>query len=295
MRIFITIVSRRHLPQHKKRMEMMKYRALFLDIDDTLIGTNKNISAVNLEAIHRAQQAGIFVTIATGRSYLGSASILAQLEVHGPVIVYGGAGIVDNLTGEMLFNGSIDKALIRESLAYANKWGVHAQIYQGDMIISAEENEFTKRYSRTLNLPFLVDPLVGEKDWEDVPKVLVYVTPGEAEAEMLSRFIEEFGGRLEIASSKPGFIELNRLGSHKGSALLQVADILGISAAQTVAIGDNTLDYQMIQMAGLGVCVENGQQLVKDIADVVAPSCDDDGVAWVINELMLPNGRNQPI
>ncbi len=270
----------------------MKYRALFLDIDDTLIGADKNISAINLKAIRSAQQAGIFVTIATGRSYLGSVPILKQLEVHGPVIVYGGAGIVNNLTGEILFNGSIEESLIREALEVSKKWGVHAQIYQGDTIIFAEENEFTKRYASTLNLPFLVDPLVKEKDWEDVPKVLVYVTPGEAEVEMLARFNEEFKGRLEIASSKPGFIELNRLGAHKGSALLRVAELLGIRREETVAIGDNTLDYQMIQMAGLGVCVENGQQIVKDIADVIAPSSDDDGVAWVINEIMLPNGRS---
>ncbi len=66
--------ARAAFTQHAKRMERMKYKALFLDIDDTLIGNDRTISPGNLAAIRRAQATGIFVTIATGRGYLGSAA-----------------------------------------------------------------------------------------------------------------------------------------------------------------------------------------------------------------------------
>ncbi len=265
----------------------MKYKALFLDIDDTLIGNDKQISSGNLAAIRRAQDAGIFVTIATGRGYKGASSIWKKLDIQGPVIVYGGACIMNTITDESMFMGSIDPKLIREVLNCSKEWGLHAQLYQGDTVIFEKESEFSVRYTSFLNLPFQVDPMIREKDWYNVPKVLVYAEPGEQEAEMIKRYSSRFADRMEVASSKPGYIELNRFGANKGTAVLHTADLMGILPAETVAVGDNTLDYQMIQMAGLGVCVGNGQQAIKDIADVIAPACEEDGVAWVIDHIML--------
>lgn len=265
----------------------MKYRALFLDIDDTLIGNDKRVSEKNLEAIRRAQAAGIFVTISTGRGYLGSTGIWKQLDVRGPVIVYGGARVMNTTTDEELFSAPIDPALIREALQCAEDWGLHGQIYQGDTVIFAKENGFSRNYTSYLRLPYLIDPDILKKEWHNVPKVLVYAEPGEQEREMVARFHQRFHNRLEVASSKPGFIELNQFGMNKGTAMLRTTELLGISQAETVAIGDNTLDLQMIQMAGLGVCVENGQQVVKDVASLIAPACEADGVAWVIEHVLL--------
>ncbi len=265
----------------------MKYKALFLDIDDTLIGSDKRISENNLAAISRAQAAGIYVTIATGRGYLGAASIWQALNIQGPVIVYGGARVMDTRTDDELFSAPIEPALICEALTCARDWELHGQIYQGDTVIFAKENGFTESYTSYLRLPYVIDPAVIEKEWHNVPKVLVYAQPGEQEREMIARFAKHFEGRLEVASSKPGFIEINQFGMNKGTAILRTAELLGITQEETVAIGDNTLDLQMIQMAGLGVCVENGQQVVKDVAGLIAPACEADGVAWVIDNILL--------
>ncbi|HWR24220.1 MAG TPA: Cof-type HAD-IIB family hydrolase [Feifaniaceae bacterium] len=265
----------------------MKYKALFLDIDDTLVGSDKRISDKNLEAIRRAQANGIFVTIATGRGYLGATGIWKKLDISGPVIVYGGARVMDTRTDEEVFSAPIDPELIKEALECAQTWGIHCQIYQEDTVIFARENGFTQVYTSYLRLPYVVDPDIMKKEWHNVPKMLAYAEPGEQEREMLARFSKHFYNRLEVASSKPGFIELNRFGMNKGTAMLRTAELLGISQAETVAVGDNTLDLQMIEMAGLGVCVENGQQAVKDAASVIAPACEEDGVAWVIDNILL--------
>ncbi len=267
----------------------MKYKALFLDIDDTLICKTTTISKGNLDAIRRAQEAGIFVTIATGRGYMGASVIWKQLNLQGPVIVFGGACIMDTRTDSPIFLAGVDTALIREAFAYAKEWGLTAQLYQGDAVICEAENEFTRGYTANQKLPCVIDPKLTEKDWFDVPKVLVYTEPGDTETEMIQRFAERFSDRLEVATSRPGYIELNKLGSNKGTAILKAAELLGIRPEETVAVGDNTLDLQMIQMAGLGVCVENGQQVVKDVADIIAPACNKDGVAWVIDHIMLAN------
>lgn len=265
----------------------MQYKALFLDVDDTLLCNSRQVSPGNLAAIRRAQDAGIFVTVATGRGYLGCTDVWKQFDVQGPVIVYGGAMIMDTRTDEPMRISPIEPALIREALVFAKENGVHAQIYQGDTIIFEKENEFTQRYTHFLRLPFIQDADLLGKEWRNSPKILAYAEPGEEERIATEKFRGRFAGRLEVASSKPGFIELNQFGVNKGTAVLHTAELLGIRPEETVAVGDNTLDLQMVQMAGLGVCVQNGQQVVKDAADVIAPACEDDGVAWVIDHILL--------
>lgn len=260
----------------------MKYKAVFLDIDDTLLSHNQPVSKGNLAAIARAQAAGVLVTIATGRGYLGCTKVWQQLGLQGPIIVFGGALIKDTRDARTLFSAEIPPALVVEALEYARGLGLVAQIYQDDNVIVEEDNPTSKAYVGVQNLPYVVDPQIRDKAWREIPKVLVF-SPLEIEPEMVRAFGERFRGRLEVASSKPGFIELNLYGSNKGTTMLRLAEKLGIRQGETIAVGDNTLDLQMIEMAGLGVCVENGQQAVKDIADVVAPACDADGVAWVID------------
>lgn len=264
----------------------MKYKALFLDIDDTLIGSDKQVSSGNYDAIRRAREAGVFVTVATGRGYLASSKIWKAIDMQGPIIVYGGAMIKDTRNDEMLYCGQIQPEIITEALEAAREWGIYAQIFQGDTVLVEEDGEFPRRYTSNMDLPLAIDPALRKKTWYDVPKVLAYA-PGEIEQEMVARFQARFQGKLEVASSKPGYIELNQFGVNKGTTMLKLASMYNIAREETVGVGDNTLDLEMIKMAGLGVCVGNGQQVVKDQSDVIAPSADDDGVRWIIDNYFL--------
>lgn len=92
------------------------YQLLVLDIDDTLTLSPYDVPAENLAAIRRAQAAGIYVTIATGRGYLGSAAIRKAIGMQGPVINYGGAVIHDTRTDAPIFQTTLPPALVRELL-----------------------------------------------------------------------------------------------------------------------------------------------------------------------------------
>jgi len=264
----------------------MQYRMLVLDIDDTLLGSDRKISEKNFAAIRRAQRAGIFVTLATGRGYFGASRIWKQLQVRGPVICYGGALIMNTLTHQPLHQAEISGELVTEALLFAKECGLHVQLYQNDTVVFAQENAFTERYVNYLTLPYRVEPDLFDLSWQQVPKVLVFAPP-EEEDEVRAIFSRRFAGKLEVACSKPGFIELNRLGTHKGSALRYVANMLQIPLEQVAAMGDNTLDSEMIMTAGLGACVGNAYPEVKEIACVIAPSCNDDAVAWLIEKYLL--------
>lgn len=268
----------------------MQYKAILIDIDDTLIGDDKSISPGNLSAIRRAMEHGVLVTVATGRGYLGASRIWSELGIQGPVLVYGGASIVDTRDERALFTAEIKSELIKEALAFSHDLGLVAQIYQGDRVIVEQDNAFSSRYVNAMGLPYTIEKDIRNLEWHNVPKILAF-SPIELETEMVKKYENAFAGRLEVASSKPGFIELNRFGVNKGTTMLRLAAELGFQAEELISIGDNTLDLQMIQMAGLGVCVGNGQQAVKDIADVIAPACEEDGVKWVIDHYIFHAGR----
>ena len=126
----------------------------------------------------------------------------------------------------------------------------------------------------------MIDPDIRKKLWTNVPKVL-FITDRVADlAPMLKKRFEH---RLEVALSSPGFIEFNCLGVHKGSAVEWLASQMGLKREEIIAVGDNTLDSEMLIYAGLGVAVANASPEVKAVADVTAPYGAGRAVEWVID------------
>ncbi len=264
------------------------YKLLAIDIDDTLTKIPKELPLENEIAIRRAQDSGIIVTLATGRGFFGSSYIWKKLELKGPVINYGGAIIVDTATGKPLYVTSVKMPLAREVLLLARELGVHAQIYQGDSIVIEKECAYSKRYISNLDLKAVIDPELIEHEYTDIPKILLITEPTRA-AELLPMLTKRFSGRLKVSGSQPGFIELNSVSAHKGSALCWLAEHMGIAQSETAAIGDNLLDIEMIRYAGLGGAVGDAIPEVIEAADVVVGKCAEFGVAQFINILLKAN------
>lgn len=256
------------------------------DIDNTLTEQAFTVPQPNLDAIERAKRAGVYVTVATGRGYLGASSIIDLIKPNCPVICYGGAVIADADTAKPVFVSEIDNELVQEALSLADEMGIHAHIYQGDTIVSETDDYYTRRYVQRLNLPVQIDPMLRKKVWHDVPKVL-WITSEEKAARVIPVVRERFAGRLKVSGSSPGFVEFNRLGVDKGTGVEHLARHLGVQRDEVAVAGDNTLDLEMIAWAGLGAAVGDGKASVKEIADVITPSCADCGVAWLIDEYIL--------
>lgn len=263
------------------------YKLLVLDIDDTLAPSgSREVPLRNLMAIRRAREAGLFVTVATGRGYLGSSYIWKQLEIEGPVINYGGAIIMDTRTGRPSHTTAVPPALVWEVLDQAKEMGIYAHIYQGDCVVYETPSPYADEYCARLGLPFKIDPCLREKQWEDVPKVLLIAGEEQAKA-LIPAFQRQYAGRLKVSGSSSGFIEFNHPGAHKGSATAKVAESLGAGRAETVAVGDNSLDKEMIEWAGLGCAVGNAQPDILAAADMVLPRCEDMAVEYLVDKVLL--------
>ena len=117
------------------------------------------------------------------------------------------------------------------------------------------------------------------------PKVLYVLDADKAPA--VQKDVEAKFNTLSIKMSKPMFIEFATFGISKGVALQYVADFYNVDIKDTIAIGDSQIDAPMIEVAGLGIAVENAPDALKEIADITCPSNEDDGVAYVIEKYIL--------
>lgn len=263
------------------------YKLLVLDIDDTLTpASSREVPARNLAAIRRAQAAGIHVTVATGRGYLGSSYIWQQTGIKGPVINYGGAIIMDTRTDKPLYTTEVPPELVAEVLELAAEQGIYAQVYQGDAVIYEKSCAYSEAYVSKLGLPHWEDPDLRRKEWKDVPKVL-FITETERAKELIPVFEAQYEGKLKVSGSSKGFIEFNHPSAHKGSAAAIVAEYFGVSREETVAVGDNSLDLEMLRWAGLGCAVGNAQPDILAAADLVLPRCEDMAIEYLVDHVLL--------
>ena len=265
---------------------MGRIKLIALDIDLTLTVEKDIISERNLKAIREAQQAGIFVTIATGRGFLSSRKIWKALEIEGPTIQYGGAMLVHSPDGTPIEVHGLAPETVAQALQIAHELGIHIQIFDGDTVVTEKDCAFFDFYHKRTDLPFRIEPDLRQRQHTGVPKALAYAEPEQA-GKLAPVFAERLRGLAGVTISSPGFIEINTLGTNKGIALARMAEMLGIRQEETAALGDGTIDLSMIRWAGDGVAVDNAVEAVKAEANIIVPSCADDGVAYYIEHYCL--------
>lgn len=263
----------------------MAIRLLALDIDGTLTPNSMNtVSARCLDAIHAAREAGVFVTIATGRASVATRPIWDAIALNGPSIQFGGAWIVNAPDGELLDQQSLAPQVVRDVMRFAHDNDIPAQIYLGDTIVVEKPNPYTDHYVAKNGITVRVDPDLCEKLYENVPKILAF---SEDESRIRLLFEEALGEKVHITRSQSTFIEINERSATKGRALARLAQRMGIQRSEVAAMGDSYLDMDMLQWAGTGVCMADSVPEVIASSNLVAPDQAHDGVAWFIEQYIL--------
>jgi Cof subfamily protein (haloacid dehalogenase superfamily) len=201
--------------------------------------------------------------------------------VDKPLVCYQGAAVVDPGTGEFLLHEPIPLELAREAIAAVQDEGFGLNCYVDDDLYVARVTENARAYADFQEIPITeVHDLLG---WLERPptKLVVVSTPDELDA-LRPILVARFGERLFIAKSLPHFLELASPAISKGTGLGFVAEHLGFTASRTVAFGDGENDRELLEWAGYGVCVENGDERLKQLADWICPGVEEEGVAQAI-------------
>jgi Cof subfamily protein (haloacid dehalogenase superfamily) len=267
---------------------ILTIRLVAMDLDDTLLKDDWTISPRVLKAIQKAQAQGVKMTIATGRMPISTRPYAEQLGLDVPVITYHGAMIQQVLSGDILFRRVIPSALAAEIVEDVAGRGVYAQVYLKDRVITPELNDWSREYERIssvrieeadLSVLLALEP-------EGVEKILLMGE--EADLDQLAPLLkQQYGEKVHLAKSKPCFLEMTDGSVNKGVALAALAEHYGIDQSEVMAIGDSFNDLEMINYAGLGVAMGNARPEIRDRADIITTSNEEDGVAEAIERYVL--------
>lgn len=265
----------------------MAIKMFVTDLDGTLLHRDHTISAENKKAIREAVDAGIVVTIATGRMYVSALPYAQELEVDVPIITYNGA-LIRSVAGEVLFDSYLAEDIVQQVYAFCRQRGWYIQVYSEDSLYFAVHDEKAAAYEKATSVTGrAVGPDGLAEVTHKVPKMLV-VTSGREETEkVLTELRSVFGHRITAVMSNPEYAEIINIGVNKATAMQQLAAKLGIRIDEVMAIGDSNNDLPMLKAAGYSAAMGNANEAVKAVTDYVTADCDQDGVAAAIRKYVL--------
>jgi 5-amino-6-(5-phospho-D-ribitylamino)uracil phosphatase len=247
-------------------MEKQNIKLVALDMDGTLLNKAGEISEENRRAIKEAENEGVFVVLSTGRSYATCSDFAKSMELQSYLITVNGSEIYDN-QGKLVERNIVDSESIQWMWELSQTHGTHFWAISCDNIYRAEMPEKIHD-SQWLKFGF-------DTNDESIRQIIM--------DELVSK------GTFEISNSSPTNIEVNAMGVNKAKAIKLVCSLLDISMENVMAVGDSLNDLAMISEAKMGVAMGNAQEIVKEKADWITATNEEDGVAKAIRKWVLSN------
>src|SRR5690554_1715764 len=223
-----------------------------IDLDGTLLTDDLMITPDTVKAIQKAVELGTIVTIATGRMFSSAKQIAQQLGINVPLITYQGAIIKDVDEKEVIYERLISPDIAQKLVEISSDKKIHLQVYQDDILYGASENEKLISYAEGVKVPYTVEPDLVKLAKNGFTKALFIENPETLDV-LQAELVTLFGARSHIAKSKEKYLEITHPEANKGSALLHLAEKLGIDQSEIIGIGDNHNDKELIMTAGLGI------------------------------------------
>ena len=261
-------------------------KAVVFDLDDTLLRDDLSISGYTVRVFRRLHETGYLVTAASGRAQLSMKPYVDQLGCVDTYISCNGAEIWNGRTHELLHQELFSAETGIEIARFAEEHNCYAQVYEGDRFYYSMHGIWADRYAASARLrgsyagplsTYIREPrnkilLIGDKEQIDV---------------LYTEALNRFSDKASVTRSKPFYLEFNPPAATKGIALETAASFLEISPKDYIAFGDSLNDLSMLQKAGVSVAVSNAWDEIRQAADYVCNSNNQDGPAHFLHEYCL--------
>ena len=246
----------------------MQEKVLVLDIDGTLTNSKKEITEATKQGIWNILQHGHKVILASGRPTPGMRKCEEELELKkygGYLLSFNGARIVECKTGEVVYQRTLPLSIVPGLYEFGKANGCGLITYQGPGVISDNFVEYVNF---------------------DINKCLM-TAPEEIAPELEKQLQEKYSDVASIYRSEPYFIEIMPKDVNKATSLDHMLEGMGLTRENAICCGDGYNDISMIEYAGTGVAMGNAQPAVKDAADYITGTNDEDGLVEVIDKFIM--------
>lgn len=273
----------------------MGVRLFVSDLDGTMLPDGNVVSAENIAAVHRAVEAGVMVTIATGRMFEAALPVAKALGVDVPIISYNGA-LIKSPSGHIYEEHLIDPLLAHDILTFCKERGWYIQSYSGGVLRYVEICNESRFYENSQKLTGMAVGWDGLYAHVAGNCKLLLVTEGrEVTIKRAETLLSAFGTQVDVTRSADCLIEIVPKGISKASALQSLAAKLGIPIEETMAIGDAYNDLPMLKAAGKSVAMGNAFPEIKEVTDYETLTCEENGLAAAIYHYVLGMGADAPV
>ena len=269
---------------------MTAIKLIALDLDGTLLTSDKKISEVNLQALKAAQEKGVKVVLTTGRPLKAMEFFLHELGTDGQAdeytITFNG-GLVQRNTGDILDKTVFSYDDVARIFEETEKLGLPLDAISEGLVyqIQSDQESLYAQFNPALTFESL--PFSDLSSQQTYNKCVTAFAQEPLDA-AIAKISPDLFDQYEIFKSREMLLEWSPKNVHKATGLAKLIAHLGLDRSQVMACGDEANDLSMIEWAGLGVAMQNAVPEVKAAANVVTPMTnDEDAVAWAIREYVL--------
>lgn len=270
-------------------LQKLNCKLIVSDFDGTLANSDNTVSQENINAINKYIENGGIFAVCTGRILPSILPRVRQMGLKGLVIACQGSVVADIESGEILRNAKLSDVQAAKICAVLEGLGANVQAYTDEGFytdISADSphlqlyEEITGITAMHVELPVSNYIL---KNGVRCQKIATLVA-NEEQKELFEKLVAALGNEFEVTCSAKVLIEIVPVGENKGMALQFLARHYGVERGKTCAIGDNLNDLSMLQAAGYGVAVGNCAPALRECAQYITVTNDENAVARVIND-----------
>lgn len=264
----------------------MAIKLIALDLDGTLLTSDKHITTRTKDIIARAMSRGVMVTIAPGRMLRSALYFARLLASDAPVICCNG-GYVGRAEGTPVFAEYFNPVLVRDLLTFVYDRDWYVNWYSGmEIYAPAYIEEYFEAYRTTAN--FTVTGVGNDylRYTENVPQIVLR-NLDEGIGSYLNAVQARFGDRILPQQNTGTSLDINPPGVNKAVGVQALADAMGLTLDEVMVAGDADNDFEMLEMGAFSVVPENGIPEAKERASYVTASNDANGIALAIEKFVL--------
>ena len=270
-------------------------RLIAFDLDGTLLNAAKVLTQRNKAALEHAAEKGILIVPTTGRLFDAIPEEIREFPFLRYAITINGAAVFDTETGDNIYRAEIPIEQAIEIMSYLDKFPIIYDCYKDNTgwmtqsmwdqaeVFAPNAYYLSSIRTRRKPVPELTEYL--REQGGSVQKIQLFSTDPALRTALLKELPTRFS-HLAVSSSVERNVEINHEDANKGAALLALASRLGLDRSQVMAFGDGLNDISMIREAGIGVAMLNAVDEVKAAADLITGSCEESGVAEVIEQIL---------
>lgn len=266
-------------------------KAVFIDIDDTLTNSNREVSMKNQEEIKRCVQKGIKIILASGRSRKEAVDFQEKIGSSPYIISSNGASVYDITTKKEIYNEVLKKEIVYKLLQFSNENDYIIKLnYKNELVLNKalyldekDKEKTLEELEKIIDFEDIVQCVIASFDIEKMKKLKKYLVENFPETKITNE-----SKRLknpELKPSKSYFCDITSSAVSKGKAVRKICEYLKISNQEIIVIGDGENDISMFEETTNSVAMRNALDYVKEKAAYITTSNNEDGVARILEKL----------